>query len=235
MGGGQDQVGRRLLYRWRWHHRFPERPGDRWRLHVGGLVPGHHRCGDGQRLRRPDLCDRFSGRLAHPDLPDGRTPAQPRQVHLRRRGRLPLRAHSDPQLCGVGHLGGGAVLSDRTDGRCRCADQVAVRPGLLGGGDPGRRADDDLRVVRRHDRNDLGADHQGRAAADRRDLHGRGDHVAFQLQLRGAVCRRRAGENRGRGQRWRFARGCSKSRLVDAWGRAVSSRTRFRPFPSAWR
>ena len=32
----------------------------------------------------------------HPDLPDGRTAAQPRQVHLRRRGRLPLRADRHP-------------------------------------------------------------------------------------------------------------------------------------------
>jgi hypothetical protein len=35
-----------------------------------------------------------------------------------------------------------------------------------------RRADDDLRAVRRHDRDHLGADHQGRPAAGRRQLHG---------------------------------------------------------------
>ena len=39
------------------------------------------------RLRRADLLDRLPGRLAGHHLPDGRAAAQPRQVHLRRRGR----------------------------------------------------------------------------------------------------------------------------------------------------
>ena len=100
VGGGQDQVGGRLLHRRRRHHRLPERPGDRRRLHVGGLVPRHLGRGDGQRLRRPDLLDRLPGRLAGHHLPDGRAAAQPGQVHLRRRGRLPLRADADPHLRG---------------------------------------------------------------------------------------------------------------------------------------
>ena len=37
----------RLLHRRRRHHRLPERPGDRRRLHVGGLVPGHFGGRDG--------------------------------------------------------------------------------------------------------------------------------------------------------------------------------------------
>ena len=92
VGGGQDQERGRLLHRRRRHHRLPERPGDRRRLHVGGLLPGHLGGGDGQRLRRPDLLDRLPGRLAGHHLPDGRAAAQPGQVHLCRRGRLPLRA-----------------------------------------------------------------------------------------------------------------------------------------------
>ena len=43
----------------------------------------------------------------------------------------------------------------------------------LDGGRPGRRPDDDLRHLRRHEGNDLGADHQGRAVVDGRDIHGR--------------------------------------------------------------
>jgi hypothetical protein len=50
VGGGQDQVGGRLLHRrWR-HHRLPERPRDRRRLHVGGVLPRDLRGGDGERL-----------------------------------------------------------------------------------------------------------------------------------------------------------------------------------------
>ena len=83
----KTKIGGRLLHRRRRHHRLPERPGDRRRLHVGGVVPRHLGRGDGQRLRRPDLLDRLPGRLAGHHLPDGRAAAQPRQVHLRRRGR----------------------------------------------------------------------------------------------------------------------------------------------------
>ena len=48
VGGLEDQVGGRLLRRRRRHHRLPEQPRDRRRLHVGGLVPGH--LGPGVRL-----------------------------------------------------------------------------------------------------------------------------------------------------------------------------------------
>ena len=49
------------------------------------------------------------------------------------------------------------------------ADQAAVRPRVLDRGRHRRRADDGLRAVRRHDRDHLGADHQGLPAAGRRD------------------------------------------------------------------
>ncbi len=39
----KTKSGSRLLHRRRRHHRLPERPGDRRRLHVGGLVPGYLR------------------------------------------------------------------------------------------------------------------------------------------------------------------------------------------------
>ena len=187
VGGGQDQERGRLLHRRRRHHRLPERPGDRRRLHVGGVLPGHFGGGDGHRLRRPDLLDRLPGRLAGHHLPDGRAAAQPGQVHLRRRGRLPLQPDADPHLRGHRHAGRGGLLPDRADGRRGPADQAAVRPGVLDRGGHRRRADDGLRAVRRHDRHHLGADHQGLHAAGRRDLHGLHGAAALRLQPRGDV------------------------------------------------
>jgi cation/acetate symporter len=66
-------------------------------------------------------------------------------------------------------------------------DQAAVRPGLLDGGGHRRRADDGLRAVRRHDRDHLGADHQGLPVAGRREPSWRHGDVAFRLQPRGHV------------------------------------------------
>ena len=130
VGGGQDQERGRLLHRRRRHHRLPERPGDRRRLHVGGLVPGHLGPGVRQRLRRPDLLDRLAGRLARHHLPDGRAAAQPGQVHLCRRRRLPLQPDADPRLRGQRLAGRRGLLPDRADGRCGPAHQAAVRHGL---------------------------------------------------------------------------------------------------------
>ena len=70
------------------------------------------------------------------------------------------------------------------------ADQAAVRPRLLDRGRHRRRPDDGLRAVRRHDRDDLGADHQGLPAAGRRHLHGLHGAGAVRLQPRGAVRQR---------------------------------------------
>ena len=235
MGGVADQVGGRLLHRRRRHHRLPERPRHRRRLHVGGLVPRHLGGGDDLRLRRADLLDRLPRRLAGHHLPDGRAAAQPRQVHLRRRGGVPLRADPGARLRRVGHAGRGGLLPDRADGRRGPADQAPVRPRLLDRGGHRRRADDGLRALRRHDRDDLGADHQGLPAARRRDLHGLHGDVALRLQPGGAVpgcgrgqdpARRNAGDRR---RRRRSRRGCR------SWGRATSSRTRSRRSPSAWR
>ena len=62
---------------------------------------GISRPGVRQRFRRPDLLDRLAGRLAGHHLPDGRAAAQPGQVHLRRRRRLPLQPDADPHLRGL--------------------------------------------------------------------------------------------------------------------------------------
>ena len=55
-----------------------------------------------------------------------------------------------------------------------------------------RRPDDHLRHLRRHARHDLGADHQGRAAARRRDLHGAGGAVASSASARRRCSPRRS-------------------------------------------
>ncbi len=231
----KHQVGGRLLHRRRWHHRLPERPGDRRRLHVGGLVPGHLGGGHGQRLRRPDLFDRLPRRLAGDHLPDGRAAAQPGQVHFRRRGRLSLQARAGAHLRGLGHAGGGGLLPDRADGRRRPADQAAVRAGILDRGGHRRRADDGLRAVRRHDRHHLGADHQGLPAAGRRHLHGAVGDVALRLQPRGDVCRAVQDQDRPGTEGRQDGRGGGHSSASRSWARATSSRTRSRPSASAWR
>ena len=235
MGGVQNEVRRRFLHRRRRHHRVPERAGDRRRLHVGGVVPRNFGGGDGLRLRRIDLFDRIPGRLAGHHIPDGGAPAQPRQVHLRGRGGVPLRADAGAHLRRVEHARRGGLLPDRADGRRGPADQAAVRARLLDRGGHRRRADDGLRAVRRHDGDDLGADHQGLPAARRRDLHGLHGDVPLRLQPGGAVQQRRRGQDPDRGGGGRRA-GCrGPERLRRSWGRAPSSRTRSRRFPSAWR
>ena len=225
----------RLLHRRRRHHRLPERPGDRRRLHVGGVVPRHLGGGDGRRLRRPDLLDRLPGRLAGGDLPAGRAAAQPGQVHLRRRRGLPLRADAGARVRRVGHAGGGRVLPDRADGRRGPADQAAVRPGVLDRGGHRRRADDGLRAVRRHDRDHLGADHQGLPAAGRRDLHGLHGAVELRLQPRGDVRQGGRGEDRASPPPPASRPRRRPRRASRSWGRAASSRIRSRPSASAWR
>ncbi len=116
-GGEGHQVGRRLLRGGRRHLGRDELPGDRRRLHVGGLVPRHLRPRLHLGLRRADLLHGLPGRLADRAVPDRRAPAQPRQVHLRRRGELPPRPDRDPHHLGGGHARGGGLLPDRPDGR----------------------------------------------------------------------------------------------------------------------
>ena len=91
LGGQPHQVHGRLLHRRRRHHRLPERPGDRRRLHVGGHAARSDRDDLHPGLRRLHLHDRLLRRLADHPLPDGRTPAQPGPLHLRRHHLLPPR------------------------------------------------------------------------------------------------------------------------------------------------
>ena len=199
MGGRPHPFRGRFLHGRRRHHRVPERTGHCRRLHVGGLLPRHFRGRHDGRLRWPHLRPGLHGRLAHSHFPAGRTPAQSRQIHLCRRGRLPLPAKAHPAVRRLRHAGHHCLLPDCTDGRGRPAHQAAVRARLLDGGGHRRRADDGLRTVRWHDGHHLGADHQGRAAAVWREFHGLHGDETLRFQLRGAVCRCRARQGaRGR-------------------------------------
>ncbi len=62
-----------------------------------------------------------------------------------------------------------ALLRARADGRRRQPDSADVRHAVRVGGGERRRRDACLRALRRDDRDDVGADHQGHPAAVRRD------------------------------------------------------------------
>ena len=158
---------RRLLRRRAPDHRRAERPGDLGRLPVGGLVPGHRRPDLPVRLRRVPVLDRVPRRVPDGDVPAGRAHAQRRQVHDRRRAGVPAARAAGAHRRGDRHAGGRRLLPDRADGRRGRADPGAGRHRLQPGRDPHRRVHALLRRLRRHGRDDVGADHQGRAADDR--------------------------------------------------------------------
>ena len=112
---------------------------------------------------------------------------------------LPPQAEADPHPVGLRLAGGGGVLPDRADGRRRQADRAAVRPQLPCRGGPGGHPDGALRAVRRHAGDHLGADHQGRAVALRRLVHGDHGAQARQLRRQHAVLRSHQGASEGRG------------------------------------
>ena len=113
------------------------------------------------------------------------------------------------------------LLPDRADGRRGRADPGARGRRLLARGDPHRRLHARLRRRRRHARDQLGADHQGRAADDRDvravDLRARQDR----LEPARPVPRRRAPSPRR--ERSTSSRACStpsrstRSRSASAW------------------
>ena len=83
------------------------------------------------------------------------------------------------------------VLPDGADGRRWRAGEDADRHRLRDLGDRRRRADARLRAVRRHGRDDMGADHQGGSARDRVDHPGDVRVGAVRLQPAGVPARRR--------------------------------------------
>ena len=190
LGRQAHQDRHRLLRRRTRHHGVAERPRDRRRLYVGRLVPRHCRAGLFQRLLRPELLGRLAGRLADRAVPDCGAAAQLRQIHLRRRRLLPPEARADPCDGRAQHLGGGDLLPDRPDGRCRpVASHPAAAVRLLAVDHHRRRTDHHLCDLRRHEGDNLGADHQGGAAPGRRDPAGAAGAGAFQLQPRRHVRR----------------------------------------------
>ena len=83
-----------------------------------------------------------------------------------------------------------------------------------------RRADDLLCPVRRDDRDDLGADHQGRAAAGLRHLHGAGGAVAASAfrPKRCSPARWRSRPGSPRGRSWTPKRAAAKGLTIMAPG-----------------
>jgi cation/acetate symporter len=145
-------LGGRLLHRRRRHHRLPERPGHRRRLHVGasflGISAAVMATGyDGliysigflvgwpvitflmaERLRN-------LGKFTFADVAGYRFKQTPIRAFAASGTLVVVAFYLIAQMVGRGP-----------------ADQAAVRPRLLDRRGPGRRPDDGLRAVRRHDR-----------------------------------------------------------------------------------
>ena len=118
---------RRLLRRRPRHQRPPERPRDLRRLPVGRVVPRHRRPDLPVRLRRVRLLDRLPRRVPHRDVPARRADAELRQVHDRRRARLPPARAARARRGGDRHAQRRRLLPDRADGRRGRADPGARR------------------------------------------------------------------------------------------------------------
>ena len=187
LGSPQDAQRRSLLHGRPRRDVAAERPGARRRLHERGQLPRHRRPGGAVRVRRPHLLRRVPGRMADRDVPDRRAAAEPRTLHVHRRGRLPASPGADPDRRRRRVAGGRRLLPHRADGRRRQPDSPAVRHPVRGGGRHRRDGHARLRAVRRHDGDDVGADHQGRAAAGRSVAAGGAGAGALQLQSAGAL------------------------------------------------
>ena len=170
VGGAPHAHDQPFLRRRAYHQRLPERPRPCRRLHERGQLPRHRGPRVALRLRRPHLFDRLARRLARGPVPDRGAAAQPGQVHLRRRGRLPHAATAGADLRRHRHPGHGDLLPHRADGGSGQPHPADVRPALRGGGGGGRCRDAGVRPVRRDDRHHVGPDREGGAVAERR-LH----------------------------------------------------------------
>ena len=133
LGGAAHAIDARVLRRRPIDQPAPERPRARRRLHERGVVSRHRRAGRAARLRRDDLRDRLAGRLAGADVPDRRAAAQSRQVHLRRRRRVPAAAGAGADRRGVRRHPDAALLRARADGRRRQPDHADVRHAATSG------------------------------------------------------------------------------------------------------
>ena len=96
-------------------------------LHERGELPGHRRAGGQERLRRPAVFDGLSRRLAAGAVPDRGEPARHRQIHLRRRGRLPAASRSRCASRRRSARWRWSLLPHRADGRRGQAHPAHVR------------------------------------------------------------------------------------------------------------
>ena len=198
LGRAAHQDDRAVLRRRPPDQRLPERHGARRRLHERRELPRHRRPRGPVRLRRPHLLDRLPRRLADRPLPDRRAAPQPRQVHVRRRRRVPPEADAGAHgRRGRDALGRG-LLPHRADGRRRGADHAHVRHRLRTGRGHRRLGHAGPHPLRRHDRDDLGADRQGDAAPRRRARAGPLGALVLQLEPARALRLGRHGQRRRR-------------------------------------
>ena len=167
VGRASNAVDERVLRRRPFRLGARKRPGARRRLHERGVVSRHRRPRRPAWVRRHDLRDGLAGRLAGAHVPHRRAGAQPGQVHLCRRRGVSPPAGAGAYRVGFWRHPHGALLHHRADGRRRQPDSAAVRHSLRVGGHGRRHRHARLRALRRDDRDDVGADYQGRAAACR--------------------------------------------------------------------
>ena len=199
LGLAAHHLGDPVLGRRQADHRAPERPRDRRRLHVGGFVPGDRRPDLLLRVRWVPLLRRIPGRLPHRALPAQRADAECRQVHDRRRPRLPAERAPGPGRRRARHPCRRRLLPDCADGRRRDHHRRPGRDRLQHRRDRDRRLHARLRRLRRDAGDDRGADRQGDPAdvGDRRPLLLRADQDRRQpdrhLQRREKPVRRSGG------------------------------------------
>ena len=181
--GGQAHPQRHRVLR-----RGPRRRGrrqrrrHRGRLPLGLDVPGLRRPDVPVRLRRLDHRPRGLPVVPARALSARRADAQRRQVHRRRRARVPAAGasracgHGDQHAAHLGHLPRRAARRRGRRDRGAGRHPIRLRRAHL------RRVHGRLRRLRRHAGHDLGPDHQGLHADDRRRRRSGRRHGQVQLQ-----------------------------------------------------
>ena len=181
--GRQAQPQRdRLLHRRARRGRRLQRHRHRGRLPVGLDLPGLRGPHVPLRLRRLDHRAGSDALVPAGPLPAGRPDAQRRQVHRGRRAQLPPAQAPGADRRGHQHAAHLRHLPHRPARGRGLADRGPGRHQLHAGRPHLRDLHGRLRRLRRHARHDVGADHQGRHAHDRRRRHQRRGAGEVQLQ-----------------------------------------------------
>ena len=169
------------------YHRHAERAGDRRRLHVRLDDPRRRRPRIHRQLRCCAVHRRAARRLHRHAAVHRGAAAQSRALHRAGGRRIALPRAQRARIHRRRSAGRHDLLFDRADGRCRSADRDPARRSVCARGGRRRDAHDVVRRVRRHARDDLGADHQGSRADRRRGADGDPDVSPGRLRHRLAV------------------------------------------------